>query len=288
MVGMVPDTRASSPSFRPMTFQAQIVTRATPSASYSTALMNETLIFIPAWNEEDSVADVVREIRREMPDVDILVVDDGSRDATAAQARQAGALVTSLPFNQGLGAALQTGYRFARRHGYRYAAHCDADGQHPAREIARLLAPVRAGSCDLALGSRWLNPEETEAPEDEQRYRPSLMRRLGIGFFRRLLTRATGQTFTDATSGFRAANARVIEVFADRYGHDYPELESLTRCVRAGLRVQEVPVMMRPRAAGESKITTWKSAYWVFNGVVSLTVACLRPRHATTDGEARP
>lgn len=235
-----------------------------------------TLIFIPAWNEEESIVAVVEGLRRELPEADLLVVDDGSADLTAARARAAGAMVASHPVNQGLGASLQTGYRFALRHDYEVVAHCDADGQHPPAEVRRLVEAVSAGECDLALGSRFLEPDRGLA--DPELYRPSGARTIGIAVFRSLLTLATGQRFTDATSGLRAANRRVIDLFADRYGADYPELESLTRAVRAGLVVRELPVVMHLRTAGASKITPIKSVFWVFNGVLSLLAASLRPR----------
>src|SRR5215218_4452599 len=113
------------------------------------------LVFIPAWNEEASIAEVIEDVREHIPGADLLVVDDGSTDATAARAREAGALVASLPFNQGLGAALQTGYLYALRNGYDACAHLDADGQHPPREVARLLEEITANRADLVIGSRY-------------------------------------------------------------------------------------------------------------------------------------
>lgn len=238
--------------------------------------MPEVLVFVPAWNEAETVAAVIRELKAELPEADVLVIDDGSTDQTARVSREAGAIVASLPANQGLGAALQTGYRWAARHDYTVIAHCDSDGQHPAREVRRLVEAVQSGECDLALGSRFLDPP-ADAESNPAIYFPSPMRRIGIGLFARLLSGATGQHFSDATSGLRAANRRVIALFAEQYGADYPELESLTRAVRAGLRVVEYSVVMEPRKAGASKITPLKSFYWVFNGVVSLSAACLRP-----------
>lgn len=238
-----------------------------------------TLIFVPAWNEEEAISAVVQGLAAAIPHADILVVDDGSTDRTADNARSAGAMVASHPLNQGLGASLQTGYRFAAREGYRLVAHCDADGQHPPGEVRRLLDAVEAGECDLALGSRFLDPGRGDG--DPRAYRPSGSRSIGIRVFRRLLTIASGQQFTDATSGLRAGNERVVALFAGRYGADYPELESLTRAVRAGLRVSELPVVMHHRVAGKSKITPVKSLFWVFNGVLSLLAASLRPRGAS-------
>jgi glycosyltransferase involved in cell wall biosynthesis len=234
-----------------------------------------TLIFIPAWNEQESVVQVVRDVRERLPEADVLVVDDGSTDATADRARRAGALVASHPFNQGLGAALHTGYLYARRRGYEYCAHLDADGQHPAEELARLLAAVWNDECDLALGSRYHAPS-TEALIEGEHYRPTLTRRLGMAVFRGLLTFTTRHRFTDTTSGFRAANGHAIRLFAARYQPDFAELESLQRAVRHGLRIKELQVTMLPRAAGTSKITPLASAFFIFKGLLVVGLGSLR------------
>lgn len=228
-----------------------------------------TLVFVPAFNEETTVGDVVRSVLDEVPEVDVLVVDDGSTDRTAEVARAAGARVASLPFNQGLGAALHTGYLVAARDGYDYCAHLDADGQHPAGELRKLLTQVWDENCDLALGSRY-HPVQYELPPV---YRPNLARRTGIWLFRGLLKLTSGTEFTDTTSGLRAANRRAIALFAHRYQPDFGELESLQRSVREGLRITEVPVVMLPRAAGNSKIT---AAHFVFKGLLVVFVGALR------------
>ena len=214
-----------------------------------------TLVFIPAWNEEDSVAAVIADVRDCMPGADILVIDDGSADATAERARDAGALVASLPFNQGLGAALQTGYLHALREGYDYCAHLDADGQHPPAEVAKLLEEVRADRADLVIGSRYRDP----GPAESDDYKATISRRIGIGVFRFFLTLATRQRFTDTTSGMRAANRKVIAMFSERYSPDFAEIESLQLAVREGLRVEELPVRMLERAGGASFLTPVRS-----------------------------
>jgi glycosyltransferase involved in cell wall biosynthesis len=236
-----------------------------------------TLIFIPAWNEQDAVGDVVRGVRERLPDADIMVIDDGSTDLTADRAREAGAIVASHPFNQGLGAALQTGYRYAQRHRYPYCAHLDADGQHPPEELIRLLGAVWAGECDLALGSRYHAPSAEALIEGEQ-YKPSLARKIGMIVFRGLLTFTTRHRFTDTTSGFRAANYHAIRLFAARYQPDFAELESLQRAVRHGLRVEELQVTMLPRAAGTSKITPIASTFFIFKGLLVVGLGSLRRR----------
>jgi len=235
-----------------------------------------TLVFIPAWNEEEPIAAVIADVRRHLPAADILVVDDGSTDATAARAREGGVPVASLPFNQGLGAALQTGYLYALREGYDFCAHLDADGQHPAAEVARLLAEVEADRADLVIGSRY-HAAAGEAESDD--YKPTLSRRIGTSVFRFFLTLATRQRFTDTTSGMRAANRRVMSLFSEHYSPDFAEIESLQLAVREGLRVEEVPVRMLERAGGSSFLTPLRSAFFIFKGVVVLVVGQFRPRH---------
>ena len=239
-----------------------------------------TLVFIPAWNEEASISGVIGDVREHIPGADVLVVDDGSTDATAATARAAGALVAVLPFNQGLGAALQTGYLYALREGYDCCAHLDADGQHPADEVARLLAEVTADRADLVIGSRYHDPDAEAQSGD---YKPTFSRRIGIGVFRFFLTLATRQRFTDTTSGMRAANRRVMSLFSQHYSPDFAEIESLQLAVRQGLRVEEVPVRMLERTGGTSFLTPLRSAFFIFKGVVVLLVGQFRPRHAEAE-----
>jgi glycosyltransferase involved in cell wall biosynthesis len=239
-----------------------------------------TLVFIPAWNEEESVAAVIADVREHLPGADVLVVDDGSTDATAARVREHGALVATLPFNQGLGAALQTGYLYALREGYELCAHLDADGQHPAAEVARLLAEIEADRADLVIGSRYRDPGAVAAGDD---YRPTLSRRIGINVFRFFLTLATRQRFTDTTSGMRAANRRVMALFSENYSPDFAEIESLQLAVREGLRVEEVPVRMLERAGGRSFLTPLRSAFFIFKGVVVLLVGQFRPRRVEAE-----
>jgi len=234
-----------------------------------------TLVFIPAWNEEASVAAVIDGVREALPDVDVLVVDDGSGDATTERARAQGALVATLPFNQGLGAALQTGYLYALREGYDYCAHLDADGQHPPAEVARLIAEVAADRADLVIGSRY----HAGAVAGNDDYKPTLSRRIGTSVFRFFLTLATRQRFTDTTSGMRAANRRVMKLFSAHYSPDFAEIESLQLAVREGLRVEEVPVRMLERTGGSSFLTPVRSAFFIFKGLVVLLVGQFRPKH---------
>jgi glycosyltransferase involved in cell wall biosynthesis len=257
-----------------------------PAAPRGRIAAVRTLVFIPAWNEADAVGGVIAGVRERLPAADVLVVDDGSADATAARARAAGATVASLPFNQGLGAALQTGYLYALREGYDFCAHLDADGQHPPAEVARLLEEVYAGRADLVIGSRYRERgaggggEGGGEAEGGEAYKPTLSRRIGIGVFRFFLTLATRQRFTDTTSGMRAANRRVMELFSENYSPDFAEIESLQLAVRAGLRVEEVQVQMLERVGGSSFLTPLRSAFFIFKGLIVLLVGQFRPRHS--------
>ena len=211
---------------------------------------------------------VVDEIRAADPGMEILVVDDGSRDATAAVARARGARVVRLPFNLGIGGAVQTGYRYARERDFDVAVQVDADGQHDARELAALLEPVLTGEADLAVGSRFATGAGT--------YRAPFARRVGIRLFARTISGITGQRVTDTTSGFRAANRRAIELFAEHYPHDYPEVETTVMVVKGRLRLVEVPVAMRERAAGHSSITAARSIYYMAKVSLALFVGLFR------------
>ncbi|HEX2111908.1 MAG TPA: glycosyltransferase family 2 protein [Gaiellaceae bacterium] len=225
------------------------------------------LAIVPAFNEAGSVGRVIDEIRASEPRFEILVVDDGSTDDTAAVARAHGARVVSLPFNLGIGGAVQTGYRYARDQGFDLAVQVDGDGQHDARELAPLVEPVLAGAADLAVGSRFAGSGEYRAPA---------ARRLGIRLFARAISRIAGQRVTDTTSGFRAANRRAIELFAADYPHDYPEVEATVMVVKERLRLVEVPVSMRKRAAGRSSITAARSVYYMAKVLVALFVGLFR------------
>jgi len=233
--------------------------------------MSDTLVFIPAWNEEDNLPAVLDSLRAELPDADVLVVDDGSTDNTAAVAREHGAKVESLGTNLGLRFGIAAGYRHALAHGYSYCGRVDADGQHPPRELARLLALVRSGACDVAVGSRFVSGEGYPA----YRYLPSPARRFGTALLRRGMKLSLGRTFGDATSGLYAVNAKALPLLAETYTSRAPEVEALVRVTRAGLRLEEVPVTMEARASGESKLRGSKAVKLVLTVVGTLVAAKL-------------
>jgi glycosyltransferase involved in cell wall biosynthesis len=225
--------------------------------------VGDLLVFIPAWNEEQSLPAVLSDVAAELPEADVLVIDDGSTDATAEVARQAGAEVIQFPENRGLPAAIAAGYAHAHSLGYAVCGRVDADGQHPAAELRRLVAEVRAGRCDVAVGSRYLTGEEHEP----NRYRLEGARRLGTALVRRAMGGILRRPFHDPMSGMWAVAANATELLARPYSSTAPEVEALMRVADAGLRVEEVPVHMRPRAHGESKLRGRKAV-----GVV-ITVA---------------
>lgn len=211
---------------------------------------SDTLVFVPAWNEEESLPAVLGELRRELPQADVLVVDDGSTDRTAEVARGHGAEVISFGTNRGLPAGIAAGWEYAADHGYAFCGRVDADGQHPAEELARLLERVRDGACDVAVGSRFASDESLA----EYRYKPSPARRFGTAVLRRSMKVALDKPFLDSTSGMYAANAKALPVLAQPYTSEAPEVQAILRLHEADLRVDEIPVEMRARASGESKL----------------------------------
>lgn len=202
---------------------------------------------------------MLAELKQELPELDVLVIDDGSTDGTAAVARAAGANVVSFGSNRGLREAVAAGWSYAHKHAYWICARVDADGQHPAVELRRLLERVRAGDCDVAVGSRFVSDEGYAA----YRYLPSPSRRLGTALLRRAMRVRTGRAIGDSTSGMYAANAAAIELLAQPYLTGAPEIEALLRLDEAGLAIDEVAVDMRKRALGESKLRGRKSVQLV-------------------------
>jgi glycosyltransferase involved in cell wall biosynthesis len=227
---------------------------------------SDTLVFIPAWNEEANLPAVLDELRGELPEADVLVVDDGSTDGTAAVAQEHGAQVLSFPHNRGLRAVIATGYEHAQQEGYAYAGRVDADGQHPAKELRRLLERVKSGGCDVAVGSRFVAGDGYEP----YRYMPSPARRFGTALLRRSMTVRLGKQFGDATSGMYAASAKALPFLAQPYSSGAPEVEGLIRLAEAGLVVEEVPVDMRERASGTSKLTGKTAVKLVLTVVATL------------------
>jgi glycosyltransferase involved in cell wall biosynthesis len=240
---------------------------------------SRSLAIIPAYNEEGNVRFVVEAIHAKAPDFDVLVVDDGSTDATAGCARDAGAQVLVHPFNLGIGGAMQSGYRYACEQGYSEAVQVDADGQHDPAEIEKLREGMREHEVDMAWGSRFLERTGYKAP---------LTRRLGIWLFSVVLSAISRQRVTDPTSGFRLCNRRAIELFARDYPHDYPEVEGILMLHAHRLRAREVPVKMHPRRDGRSSITSGESIYYMVKVLLAIFVGLFRRRPVVDPGVEAP
>lgn len=241
--------------------------------------MTRIVAVVPAFDEEGAIGSVVGEIRAFDPAIDVVVVDDGSTDETAANARAAGAAVVRLPFNLGIGAAVQTGFRYALEHGYDVAVRLDGDGQHDPLELPKLLEPLSRDEADVVTGSRFR--------EDGSGYRPPLARRLGISWFARLVSLLSGQRVTDTTSGFQALNRRGIALFASDYPSDYPEVEATVLLLKHRLRLVEVSVRMREREHGSSSITFLRSLYYAVKVTLALLVAMGRRYAVPSEGVER-
>ncbi|MCP4640698.1 MAG: glycosyltransferase family 2 protein [bacterium] len=236
--------------------------------TYTCGMDSDTMILLPAFNEGSRIGTVVTNVRAASPEAAVVVVDDGSKDDTAARAREAGATVLPLPFNMGYGVALQTGYKYAQQRGVRFLVQMDSDGQHDSAGIELLLDRVRSDACDLCIGSRFL---------EGQTYTIPLLRRAGMIVFRRLASLLTGATVTDPTSGFQAMNGKVVDFFCrDLYPTDYPDTDVLVLLHRHGFRVAEAPVVMHPDASGATIHSGLRPVYYLFKMALDIPLNLLR------------
>jgi hypothetical protein len=227
------------------------------------------IAIVPAYNEQGAIGGVVDELRAADEGYDVLVVDDASHDRTAERAREHGAIVVRLPFNLGIGGAVQTGFRYAADHDYDLAVRVDGDGQHDPAELAPLVEVVASGRADICVGSRFVGGEG---------YRSSASRRVGIRILARTVSLLTHQRVTDTTSGFQALNRKAIALFAGDYPHDYPEVEAAVMLHKHRLRLVEVPVRMRERQAGQSSIRGLRSVYYMAKVMLAILIGALRRR----------
>jgi len=225
------------------------------------------IAIVPAFNEERNIGRVVAELRDFDPGLDVVVISDGSLDGTAGVAEAAGARVLRLPFNLGIGGAVQTGFQFAWENGYDLAVRCDGDGQHVPAELLHVVTPVLDGSADIAVGSRFVAGDG---------YRSSASRRIGIRLLALVVSAIAHQRVTDTTSGFQALNRRALGLFAADYPHDYPEVEGMVMTIKHRLRLVEVPVRMREREHGRSSITALRSIYYMAKVLTALFVGLFR------------
>jgi glycosyltransferase involved in cell wall biosynthesis len=231
---------------------------------------------VPCLNEEGTVARVVEDLRREAPDYDVVVVDDGSDDTTAARAEAAGAIVLKHPFCLGIGGAVQSGYRYAYLHNYGIAVQVDGDGQHDPAQIKRLEQGLADSGADLVWGSRFLETAGYEVPRS---------RITGIRIFARILSAITREHVSDPTSGFRMTNRRGIELFARDYPHDFPEVEAILLVHSHDMEMREVPVRMREREHGSSSIVGYNAAYYMARVLLAIFIGLFRRRPVPPPGD---
>jgi glycosyltransferase involved in cell wall biosynthesis len=223
---------------------------------------------MPALNEAEQIASVIRELRDADPDIEVIVIDDGSVDQTAAEARRAGAEVIRLPYNLGIGGAVQTGYKYAFEHGFDVAFQLDGDGQHDPRQLQVIIEPVARGEADIAIGSRFLGLGQYQVP---------LGRRLAMAAFARLVSMIVRQPLSDTSSSFRAVNRRAMQLFAHEYPHGYLEtVEATVMASKYGLRLVEVPVTMRQRMFGRSSLTVPRASFYAFKVIVAVFISLFR------------
>jgi len=227
------------------------------------------IVIIPAYNEETRIGPVIEAIRSTGLDLEIAVIDDGSRDGTAEAVTRAGAIVIRHPFNMGYGAALQTGYKYALRQGADLLIQMDADGQHDPEQIPRLAEPILRGECDLVIGSRFLVPTG---------YEMGALRTLGRRVFQGL-GRIAGVEVTDPTSGYQALNRKVLALYArDDFPHDFPDIDVLLMAARSGLRIQEVPATMQESPRASTLHGGWRAFYYVYKMLLSMWALTARPK----------
>jgi len=212
----------------------------------------KTMIVVPAYNEGKSIKNVVASLRNY--DVDVVVINDGSTDNTEQMAKESGATVINLPQNLGIGGAVQTGYLYALYNDYDAVVQIDGDGQHNAEDLPKLLNMLENKEADMVIGSRFV---------EKTAYKPSLCRKIGISYFAKVVSALTKQRVTDTTSGYRAVNRKIIELFAHYYPSDYPEVETIVYAANCGAKIKEISVNMNPRKEGKSSITPLKSLYYM-------------------------
>ena len=225
------------------------------------------LVIVPAFNEEGAIAQVVQSILKYVPGVPVLVIDDCSNDATVNLARQAGAEILPLPHHLGLGGCVQAGYKLAFELGFSYVIRVDGDGQHNAADIPRILERLKSSGCEMVIGSRFAEANGS---------RTSIVRSVGIRFFRMVLRPILGKPVLDPTSGFVGVNRRALGVFSRSFPLEYPEIEALVVLQRRQFRFEEVPCAMRPRTTGRSSITPVKSLYYIVHVLLGVFVNVLK------------
>ena len=232
------------------------------------------LVIIPAYNEEAAISPLIERIRTLHPEIDLLIVNDGSSDRTVERVESCTLsgrkTVVSNAFNLGIGGTMQTGFQIAAIERYDVAVQLDGDGQHDPESLSDLLHPILTDQCDIVVGSRFLSTSYG--------YRSTFFRRLGITFFSWILRAFTGVNISDPTSGYRAVNKNLINHFAEYYPCDFPEPEALKMANRLGMRILEIPVKMKERQGGVSSIRSWASAYYMIKVTGAILIDLLKPK----------
>ena len=223
------------------------------------------LVIIPAYNEQDSIINVIKKLKKDFPRADYVVINDCSKDNTLSVLKENNTSFVNLPINLGIGGGVQTGYKYALENGYDIAIQIDGDGQHDTAYLDKVIAPIEEGVADIAIGSRFI---------DKEGFQSSGMRRAGIKFLSALIKICCGTKVRDVTSGFRAVNRKYIKMYAYDYPTDYPEPEAIVQASVDGARISEVPVIMKERETGQSSIYAWKSIYYMIK--VSLAIIICR------------
>lgn len=227
-------------------------------------MKTKRLVIIPAYNEAGNIVKTVEDVKKNAPSFDYVIINDCSKDNTLAICKDRGYNVVSLPNNLGIGGGVQTGYRYAKEHGYEIAVQFDGDGQHNASYLEKMAEQMEAENLDMLIGSRYIEKEG---------FQSTGLRRVGIRYFTWLIKLLTGATITDPTSGMRMVNRKVIELFAEEYPKDYPEPESVVTLLRLKKKVKELAVIMNEREKGVSSISPVKSVYYMVKVSIAAIIA---------------
>lgn len=223
----------------------------------------KTLVIIPCYNEEDSIVNVIENLKKNKPDVDYLIVNDCSTDSTEKILKENNFNYINNPINLGIGGGVQAGYLYAKEFGYDIAVQMDGDGQHDPKYLSKIIQPIIDKEADMVIGSRFIEKEG---------FQSSFMRRFGINIISAFIFLLTGKKIKDTTSGFRACNRNLIEFFSRNYADDYPEPEAIISCIVNGFSIKEVAVIMEERQGGVSSIRSLKSAYYMIKVCISLII----------------
>ncbi|MBA7496848.1 Polyprenol monophosphomannose synthase [subsurface metagenome] len=227
---------------------------------------NKIMILIPTYNEEKSIGQVIRGVKKSLPQADVVVVDESS-DSTEEIARKLGVIVLKVPPSLEIAGGVETGFSFADLRGYDMVVRVDGDGQHNPDQIPRLMQPILDGEADVTIGSRYMRAGD---------YKASLPRTLTTKLFSLIVSAIIRQKITDATSGFQMVNRRVIEFLSRSYFFDYSEVEAIVLLKKAGFRILEIPVSMKKRAQGQSSFTFVRAFYFIFTGILLLLISLLK------------